>query len=791
MNMQKYILTRISNKSKKYKPIYYIGQMFNYILNWINKPVKLNILVLGFYNRDNLGDELYKKAIPLLFKTKHNFTFVCTDDINKIPSNTDIVICGGGDIINEYFMEKVKCLIKDVTIPIYALSVGVQKPEYLYIFDHVFVRSSTDYKTACIAIGTSNVTLMADCVFLLKPNNVKKNKNQVNIGISLAQPVINKKPELVNEIISLCKSLLAIENLYITFFAFNKNNENNDECDVTVINNIVKDCNNKKVSCVSGTDILKIMNKMNINICMRYHACVVSILSQIPFITISDEAKVLNLLKDYQYGVHVTDASDVLNIIYRILSSTIQIKVPNIESIDIEKLISSKKYKLLKAKMTLSSSFEDNVKDVSKILNIPLEYITLPKSVNIEGLDNLTLARLLCYKICGNMESECIWGLSSNLSKNDFILYDALKYVYTNSKPEFVIYYPPLTVERRCSINIEPYLSKNHRAGWKYVVDNLVNLYKKDADIFIDSYVDKTFHWGYDVNKMAGIIPYTKPWIGFIHHTFSDVSPYNVSNLFDNEIFNNSLKCCKGLIVLSHYLAKKMKGLTNVPIFVLYHPTEFVEKPYMFKYKKFIENKNRKIIQIGAWLRRPFSIFKLEIDTSKIIIKKAALQGNNMNVIFCPDKFTNELIENNEYTCDSSVATKKVENKLIVDINGYIKQCKDSVEIIQKLDNKEYDVLLSQNIVFLDLVDCSAVNTVIECMARNTPLIVNRHPALEEVLGKDYPGFYTTLHEATKLLSEPEQIKYIYKHLKLMDKSAIKIETFMENFQKIICSIKI
>ena len=52
---------------------------------------------------------------------------------------------------------------------------------------------------------------------------------------------------------------------------------------------------------------------------------------------------------------------------------------------------------------------------------------------------------------------------------------------------------------------------------------------------------------------------------------------------------------------------------------------------------------------------------------------------------------------------------------------------------ITRLSDDDYDALLTRNIVFLKLVDCSAVNTVIECIERNTVIIVNRHPALEEV----------------------------------------------------------
>ena len=62
-----------------------------------------------------------------------------------------------------------------------------------------------------------------------------------------------------------------------------------------------------------------------------------------------------------------------------------------------------------------------------------------------------------------------------------------------------------------------------------------------------------------------------------------------------------------------------------------------------------------------------------------------------------------------------------------------------SVEVMEHLSDSAYDELLSDIVVFLNLIDASAVNTVIECIVRNTPLIINRLPAIVEILGEDYP----------------------------------------------------
>ena len=75
------------------------------------------------------------------------------------------------------------------------------------------------------------------------------------------------------------------------------------------------------------------------------------------------------------------------------------------------------------------------------------------------------------------------------------------------------------------------------------------------------------------------------------------------------------------------------------------------------------------------------------------------------------------------------------------------------------------------------------MNTVVECIVRCTPLVINRLPALEEYLGEDYPLFYEgySLEKVTR-----KRIRQGHEYLKRLDKSKLRIETFISRFEDLL-----
>lgn len=274
------------------------------------------------------------------------------------------------------------------------------------------------------------------------------------------------------------------------------------------------------------------------------------------------------------------------------------------------------------------------------------------------------------------------------------------------------------------------------RAGWNYVMQ-LLSAFSDESGIFFDSTLDQSFGYSALYNKEQGIIPYKEPWIGFIHSTI-ELWPFlkdqylSLDEIILSEEFSESLSCCKGIFTLSEYLAKYIREKTSYRVKVesLKHPTEFTVPA--FDFEKFLLQK--KIVHAGVWLRRVSSFYLLQAPGYKktLLLNPRLLGylGSELNY----------------------------EKELQIDFS--------SVEIVHRLPNEAYDQLLSESIMFLHVCDSSASNTVIECIARNTPLLVNRLEPLTEYLGKEYPFFYSSLKEAAEKLSDISLIEKTADYLK-------------------------
>ena len=105
------------------------------------------------------------------------------------------------------------------------------------------------------------------------------------------------------------------------------------------------------------------------------------------------------------------------------------------------------------------------------------------------------------------------------------------------------------------------------------------------------------------------------------------------------------------------------------------------------------------------------------------------------------------------------------------------------IDIRHWVSSKDYDDLFARNLVFLDLLDASANNVVVEAIVRHTPVVVNRLPAVVEYLGPDYP-LYFDLPEQVEELLDLGAIRAAHEYLVELDKTDLTIERFQSGVAK-------
>ena len=182
-------------------------------------------------------------------------------------------------------------------------------------------------------------------------------------------------------------------------------------------------------------------------------------------------------------------------------------------------------------------------------------------------------------------------------------------------------------------------------------------------------------------------IIYKQTWAGIVHH------PSSVFNFTDN--FQKSLLYCKFLIVHDPKTKLYFEEKTKVKIICLRHP---IKVDFEWSYVNFDLNKSKKFLVIGQWLRNFDKIKTFEVK----------------------DPF--------------------LKNKKLIPELFYVKN----------KSKEEYNNLLSKNIVLLPFKDCSASNTLLECIRSCTPVITNRIKATEYYLGKEYPLYLNEPIELTE-----------------------------------------
>lgn len=292
-----------------------------------------------------------------------------------------------------------------------------------------------------------------------------------------------------------------------------------------------------------------------------------------------------------------------------------------------------------------------------------------------------------------------------------------------------------------------------HRSGWKYGLSFLRDLHSPQGVLF-DAFIERTFRW-----HPNGIRPHTRPWIGVIHVP-PEIPDWFVGDqandvIFASQAWQASLPLCRGLFTLSEYHRKSLAEKLPLAVERLYFPSE--PPQLKWSWEAFCSNPRKRIIQVGWWLRRLHAIYQLpETGYQKTLLDVA-------------HPLLPSLI--------------KTEREILERDGHFHADMLRTVESLPYLSADAYDRLLAENIVFLSLYNASANNAVVECIQRNTPLLVNPIEPVREYLGDQYPFYYDSLQEASRKAQDLDLVLKTHQYLlDLPIKARLTGERFLHDF---------
>lgn len=329
---------------------------------------------------------------------------------------------------------------------------------------------------------------------------------------------------------------------------------------------------------------------------------------------------------------------------------------------------------------------------------------------------------------------------------------------------EKVVYRTPSRAQGRICLGAQRTF-QHHRCGWGYALDALLPAHN-DQGVLLDGFLDITFNSMHRPDWEEPI-PYRRPWTAFCHNPpqMPDWFPKapTLQRILTSRNFQESLPYCQGLFTLSEYLAEYLRKELGVKVSALIFPTEIPRS--QFDYSAFLRNRNKKVVMVGWWLRRQTSLDYLPLDKLSGYCKWRLISSNPAM------QSTIRVLSRLEYVRESG-ARARLEPRH-----------RENTETVLALSNEDYDRLLSENVLFLDLYDASANNAVVECIARATPLLINRLPAVIEYLGEDYPLYFESLEEAAEKALDFDLIHRAHEYLLTCStREKLSQDSFLKSF---------
>lgn len=301
----------------------------------------MKILLYGYYNQNNFGDDLFKfifkkyfeeKNINLViynpnqldnYQHKNNKLFktgsFSLDKDEKLLKHlvldqnnndlVDVIFLGGGQIINEYFMIPLFNYIKINnlnTIPIYGASIGYnndQSLNYIKFIDKCIFRNQLNI------IDNKNYFFDNDIVFGID-RFISYDKYDIKIlpntiGYYLIDEITDTNYDILKNFTNKIKLMYKIR-----FIIFHKNK------DIVIINKLIADCNLTSYEIISKDCIDTILEILSTeyHLCLRFHSHIICYKYKCKFISfpLTDKTLEFNKLYNIKYSFDVDEMVNLL-----------------------------------------------------------------------------------------------------------------------------------------------------------------------------------------------------------------------------------------------------------------------------------------------------------------------------------------------------------------------------------------------------------------------------------------------------------------------------------------------
>jgi hypothetical protein len=256
----------------------------------------------------------------------------------------------------------------------------------------------------------------------------------------------------------------------------------------------------------------------------------------------------------------------------------------------------------------------------------------------------------------------------------------------------------------------------HHRHGWGFATNLIERTYcTKRGTLFVNAVEDQLVYRGAVV----------EPWVGILHQ----VPKTTIPDFPDLERFLNmpawleSKPYCLGLWTLCDYTRQYLLNAgIGVPVDALPYPVP--DEMPEFDWDRFRSKLRPRLLHIGEFLRDYQAFFDLNVP---------------------------------EWDKQFLVPEDWSEKRPLLQLN-------DSVALIEPVDGKRYDRMITESVVYVKLFDAPANTLVLECIATATPICVNQVGGITEYLGPDYPLYME--QDIARLLGDEGRLKAAHSYLK-------------------------